>query len=712
MRRRANDRERILRRATLGAVFALTLLAWPWPAVGEDKKDEPKVSNDDPARPFQLPPATPEVKEALDDFDRFGRRGAWERALKSLYSIPEPQTVRFIDGEHGFVIPVSSKRRALLAALPTEGLAAYKTFHDVDAKKLYDEADGRNQLTNLEKVYSSYFSTSVGDNAADRLGDLYFELGRFDRAADCWLTILRDRPDTDLSLALVSLKAALALHRAGRRGEFEQIRTDLKDKHDDETVTVGGETGKPTEVLKKLIGDDSPSVDPAEKAEISEAGPDLGGLVDPSWQVKFAQSVEAGMTPLEMTQWESNSLSVAVPAIGAGGPSLYVNYLGYAFALDAKSGKMLWRSGSFHMLDVLAMQQQAQMIEPTRFAVVASDELAWFVSRDLKEQNMFAPFRLSCRRTSNGDVVWKTDDLADYATIDLFGPPLLVDGKLYIVAKSLANQQQQDLPKQFVLAIRPNDGKILWKTEVGTFRQGQPMYYYYMMKDTNPQPRLILQAGAIYVDTHAGVLARLDAESGSLEWGYGYKTDAVQGQDRFMFYYQPPAEPTTASAPPLRLEDSLAGQGGAVGPDPGGRPQPDEGDLGAADLEVVASARLRRPGRLLRRPRDQRHGHQVEGTALGHPDSRRQPGQPGPGPTRRDLATHPARDLRDRPQVGQRPADLPRGRPRRGRRQPLPDRSLADLRLQSHDLGLSSTGEPRRRPGARRSRDHQPEGFA
>ena len=106
----------------------------------------------------------------------------------------------------------------------------------------------------------------------------------------------------------------------------------------------------------------------------------------------------------------------------------------------------------------------------------------------------------------------------------------------------------------------PSDGKILWKTEVGTFRQGQQMYYYSYTKDTTPQPRLILQAGAIYVDTHAGVLARLDAESGALDWGYGYRTDAVQGEDRF-FYYMPPSDPTTTSAPPARLDDALLVKG-------------------------------------------------------------------------------------------------------------------------------------------------------
>ena len=127
--------------------------------------------------------------------------------------------------------------------------------------------------------------------------------------------------------------------------------------------------------------------------------------------------------------------------------------------------------------------------------------------------------------------------------------------------RACQTSSSRNLPKQFVLAIRPTDGKILWKTEVGTFRQGPQLYYYYMQKDSNPQPRLLLHAGAIYVDTHAGVLARLDVDSGSLDWGYGYRTDAVQGQDRFFFYNMPQADPTTASAPPLRLDDTLLVKG-------------------------------------------------------------------------------------------------------------------------------------------------------
>ena len=234
----------------------LLVVLFPALAFAQAKdKDEDKVSNDQPDRPLQMPPATTEVKEAIDDFDRFSRRGAWERALKALYTISEDQAQRFVDGEKGFIIPVGRKRRLVLKALPAAGRAAYRLFYDSEAKKLFDEATGPNELKTLERLYSAYFSTSIGDNAADRLGDLYFELGRYDRAADCWLDVLRERTDTDLSPALLSVKAALALQASHRQSELEQVRADLRERYADDKVTLGGQTAAAPVLLDRLLKD-------------------------------------------------------------------------------------------------------------------------------------------------------------------------------------------------------------------------------------------------------------------------------------------------------------------------------------------------------------------------------------------------------------------------------------------------------------------------
>ena len=542
------------------ALVTLLVLAAPAIVLAQNKEDEGKVSNDQPGRPLQMPPASTEVKEAFDDFERFSRRSAWERALKALYAIPEEQAGRFVDGDNGFIISVARRRRSVLSALSPEAQAAHRLFYDAEAKKLFDDAEGPLELKNLERLYSAYFISSVGDNAADRLGDLYFEMGQFDRAADCWLAILRERPDTDLSPALIAVKAALALSHTGRRAELTQVRADLADRYADEKVTLGGQTAPAIELLRRLVGNEPQAASAAlPTSRASEAVLDHGAPIDPVWQMRFAESVEAGMTPPELNQWDANPLSIAVPATVVDGSRLFVNYLGSIFALDLTSGKMLWRSASFHNLETAAMQDQARMISPGRFAVIASGEYVWDLARDLKDQNYLAQFVLTCRRADGGEVVWRSADLHDYAGIDLMGTPLLVKGKLIVVGKGNSDpQNQQGTQQQLVLAIQPHDGKVLWKTDVGTFRQGQ-QFFYYGMSDSSPQPRLLYRAGVIYVDTHVGILARIDAESGVLDWGYGYQTDPVQNEGRFMFFggYMPQNNPATTSGEPLPYGETL-----------------------------------------------------------------------------------------------------------------------------------------------------------
>src|SRR5262245_5138465 len=295
----------------------LIVVLFPALALAQVKeKDEDKVSNDQPDRPLQMPPATTEVKEAIDDFDRFSRRGAWERALKALYTISEDQAQRFVDGEKGFIIPVARKRRVVLVALPAAGRAAYRLFYDSEAKKLFDEATGANELKTLERLYSAYFSTSIGDNASDRLGDLYYELGRFDRAADCWLDVLRERTDTDLSPALLSVKAALALQASHRQSELEQIRSEIGQRYADDRVTLAGQTAKAPGLLDRLLKEQgAATASNGASSAASDSTLSLPEAIEPVWQMRFGETVEAGMTPAELAQWEQNALSGTVPAV-------------------------------------------------------------------------------------------------------------------------------------------------------------------------------------------------------------------------------------------------------------------------------------------------------------------------------------------------------------------------------------------------------------
>src|SRR5262249_44065536 len=158
-----------------------------------------------------------------------------------------------------------------------------------------------------------------------------------------------------------------------------------------------------------------PARAPGPTDSASEGPPPALSVSSAAWQLRIAASVTAGMTPTEVSQWEANPFSQVVPAVSVDGPRLFANYLGHVFALDLARGKMLWRSSSFHNVEVQAMQDQARMIDPSRFAILASPGLVWSLSRDLKNLNFQATSHLACRRAESGELVWQTNDLADYA---------------------------------------------------------------------------------------------------------------------------------------------------------------------------------------------------------------------------------------------------------------------------------------------------------
>ena len=358
----------------------------------------------------------------------------------------------------------------------------------------------------------------------------------------------------------MATKAAIALAKAGRWAECREIERELADRYPTEVVTIGGRKARAVDHLARLkAARELPKgPDPSAAGAIDRSPPTLAGAIAPTWQVRFGASVTAGMTPAEVVQWDANVLSGAVPRVAIERGKLFVNYLGNIFALDLTTGKMLWRSASFHNLDVNAMTDQNRMADPTRYAIAAAPGFVYSMGRDLKDPNMMATATLICRRADDGEVVWKSPDFPDYAGIDLVGLPIVARNTLLVVGKSQMNNGMggpDNLARQYVLAIRPHDGKVLWKTEVGTFREGQ-RYYYYAMRDTNPQPRLAFLAGSVFLDTHVGVLARLDPESGAIDWGYGYPTDPIQGQSRF-FYRMQTQDPVALGAPPLPIDDAL-----------------------------------------------------------------------------------------------------------------------------------------------------------
>jgi outer membrane protein assembly factor BamB/tetratricopeptide (TPR) repeat protein len=105
-----------------------------------------------------------------------------------------------------------------LAALPPEARAIYRSRVDVQAERWFRQgASGRDRAA-LRRVIDQAFCSSWGDDAAELLGDLAFEDGRFEEARDNYRRLVPDatgvtsglvHPDPSVDLARVAAKKLL-----------------------------------------------------------------------------------------------------------------------------------------------------------------------------------------------------------------------------------------------------------------------------------------------------------------------------------------------------------------------------------------------------------------------------------------------------------------------------------------------------------------------
>src|SRR5581483_5684337 len=92
------------------------------------------ASGTEPNRSFTMPVSSGEVTEALEDFRRYVKKSAWERAFKSLDKVLESSAAGLSPRGDGVLLPTSSLVLEELARLPADGQQAYRLFHDSEAK--------------------------------------------------------------------------------------------------------------------------------------------------------------------------------------------------------------------------------------------------------------------------------------------------------------------------------------------------------------------------------------------------------------------------------------------------------------------------------------------------------------------------------------------------------------------------------------------------
>ena len=280
----------------------------------------------------------------------------------------------------------------------------------------------------------------------------------------------------------LSVKAALALHQAHRRSEFEQFEAELRDRYNDEKVTLGGQTAAAPALLERLLKDEGSAElrqCARHRPRSSEPAPGArrhgrAGLAVAVRRLGRSRHDAAGAHPVGIERSVGD---------GAGRRRRRIDALrqlprpSFRHRLEERQDALAVGGVSSPRSSCHAERRPVHRYQPVRDRGRRRIRLGPGARHEGRE--LPGALQFACRRADNGEVVWKSTDLPDYAALDLVGLPLLADGKLFIAAKTRAIPSRARAGmQQFVLAIQPHDGKVLWKTEVGTFRQGKRIPYW------------------------------------------------------------------------------------------------------------------------------------------------------------------------------------------------------------------------------------------
>ena len=117
----------------------------------------------------------PELESILEKAKRFQDDGNYRVATKLMQAVLERSGDALFSNDNQVYFSLVRQVEQLLATLPAEGLAAYRLEADAEARAMIAAGEQGDLENSLNQVVNRYFVSSVGDEAAVRLGRLYLD---------------------------------------------------------------------------------------------------------------------------------------------------------------------------------------------------------------------------------------------------------------------------------------------------------------------------------------------------------------------------------------------------------------------------------------------------------------------------------------------------------------------------------------------------------
>jgi outer membrane protein assembly factor BamB len=514
--------------------------------------------------PIPLLRADARLARKLDAARDYVKSGSWVQVAHALQAI--------LDGAEDGLVPVRrigkdgreviawtgvrAEAARLLAGLPPSGREFYHTTYGPRARALLAEAWRKGDASLLAEVARRYPSTAAGVEAAARLGSHHLDRARHVLAAACFQRLL-ERPGTDELPPIVLFHAALTFRRAGDAGRFAQAWQRLT-----EAAPAGLKLGGSVLSLADLKAELDRNPAPARPRQALSAR-DKPSRLEVSWAETTAQEASSRtllQTAIEQQASRGRPLLPASYPLAVGERIVYRSHRGI-HALDLRTREEDWhRPFTWGMDQLLVETNHAPHVEAwagsyldvsphvlfgnavvgtlstdgTR--VYAVDDLAippyrnpTFPRGRWRQEQAWPDFgpgltdaayhsRLFALDLASGNPSWKVGgragapDAGVLGDTYFLGPPLPLDGRLYVLAEK---NNEVDL-----LCLRATDGALLG-------RQALAYAPTRLLVDPGRRIQALLPAygeGILVCPTNAGVLVGVDILSKNLTWAYPYPT--------------------------------------------------------------------------------------------------------------------------------------------------------------------------------------------
>jgi outer membrane protein assembly factor BamB len=514
---------------------------------------------DDPAERSPLPG---EVRNTAKRIAEADRKPADEAA---------DEYQRILDEAGDDLVPIDERRslqarwlcQRRLAALPPAARQRYRQRVEAQARRWLQEGLARRDPALLERVVEEAFCSRAAEEALDRLGDLAFERGDYERARAYWRTLARPAgsppgdadltyPDPTADVALVQAKELLARlflgDRAGAAEELQQFRA----AHPDVAGLLAGQRGRYADRLAALFAgettqpaaavrrDDWPTLagDPTRNAVRSDADLPRYWPNAPTWTAPLPADPRrpAGLPP-PLSVGDDSPRALAFHPVIVGGHVLVADARRVT-AYDLTTGKL---AAQFDLAQlsgevVAGLDLSLPPRTETRYSLTAADGRIW---ARLGAQVLRAP---PAQRPGEGETVLVglelRHDPATGQTRFAAGPalrpyaadprpgepwpmfegaPAVRDGRVYVGVSVLDGGRAT-----FAVDCYDARGDLahppvrLWRQEVAELPPAPP---------DEPRRRhlvLTLAGPNVVACPHAGAVVALDARSGKRVWAVRY----------------------------------------------------------------------------------------------------------------------------------------------------------------------------------------------